>query len=98
MATDDIPRPAVNTPIGSHHTWVGLLFDHGFIGCLVFAVAMAWSFIDLLIKAQRSTVAKTGLGILIILTVFSFGEPIPTYSYLLVSFLFLGIVFNQKIN
>lgn len=96
MAQDNIPKPLVPTPIGSHHTWVGLLFDHGLIGCLAFAIAMGWSFIDLLIKAQTSESAKMGLGILIILTIFTFGEPIPTYSYLLwPGFLFLGILFKE---
>ncbi|ACK72960.1 conserved hypothetical protein [Gloeothece citriformis PCC 7424] len=100
MAQDNIPKPLVVTPIGSHHTWVGLLFDHGLVGCVAFGVAMTWSFINLLIKAQTSDYAKAGLGILITLTFFSFGEPIPTYTYLLwPGFLFLGILFkgNEKI-
>jgi hypothetical protein len=61
-------------PIGTHHTWFGLLFTHGLVGCVAFAVALFWSFIDLLIKAQNHENARIGLRIVLILIIFSFSE------------------------
>jgi ABC-type multidrug transport system fused ATPase/permease subunit len=40
-------------PIGSHHTWYGLLFVKGIVGLFALAVPMALSFLVLLFKAQK---------------------------------------------
>ena len=76
------PEIVAHMPIGTHHTWFGLLFTHGIVGCTALAVALAWSFIDLLIKAQNSELAKVGLSIVSVLLVFTIGENINALAYL----------------
>ncbi|MGF1677078.1 MAG: O-antigen ligase family protein, partial [Rivularia sp. (in: cyanobacteria)] len=48
------PGPPVlaNLPIGSHHTWVGLLYTKGLVGFLALLLPVLCSFLDLLIKAR----------------------------------------------
>lgn len=69
-------------PIGSHHSWYGLLFVKGIVGLFALAVALLFSFIDLLIKSQTSQTAKVGLGFVIILFLYTFGENLEILSYL----------------
>lgn len=92
------PGPAwVNVPIGTHHTWLGLLFTHGLVGCIAFATALFWSFIDLAIKAQNNQNAKTGLRIILVLMLFSFSEHFDGSVYVFwPGLLMLGIAFNEK--
>jgi len=54
-------------PIGSHHSWYGLLFVKGIVGFYALLIPMLWSFLALMIKAQSSKTAQTGLAILLIL-------------------------------
>lgn len=76
------PAVANFMPIGSHHTWLGLLYVHGIVGFIALATPMLFSFVDLLTKAQTSKTAQTGLAVLIILFLFSFGENLETLAYL----------------
>ncbi|AFY76736.1 MAG: O-antigen ligase domain-containing protein [Hydrococcus sp. C42_A2020_068] len=69
-------------PIGSHHTWYGLLFVKGIVGLLALAIPMALSFLVLLVKAQKSETAQTGLTILFILFLYTFGENLEILAYL----------------
>ena len=80
----DSRGPAItkHMPLGSHHTWFSLLFTHGIVGCIAFAVAMIWSFIDLVIKAQNYQLAKVGLSILLVILVFTISEKVNTLAYL----------------
>lgn len=83
-------------PIGSHHSWYGLLFVKGMVGFAALAVPMAWSFVELLIKAQRGGIARTGLGLLLIFFLYTFGENLEILSYLLWPGLFvMGMAFSQ---
>jgi len=68
--------------IGSHHTWYGLLFVKGIVGFIALAVAMAYSFIDLVIKAQRNEVCRVGVSIILILFLYTFGENLEILAYL----------------
>jgi len=67
-----IVTPWLNTPgIGTHHTWVGLLFIRGIVGLSAFVIPLFWSFIDLLYKSQKNATARVGLGIVLVLFLFS---------------------------
>lgn len=76
------PHLVEGMPIGSHHTWYGLLFVKGIIGFYALAVPMAVSFIVLLVKAQRSETGRVGLTILFILFLYTFGENLEILAYL----------------
>ncbi|MBV1908265.1 MAG: O-antigen ligase domain-containing protein [Kangiellaceae bacterium] len=69
-------------PIGSHHSWYGLLFVKGIVGFAALAIAVVYSFIELLVKSQTSETAKVGLGVIIILFLYTFGENLEILSYL----------------
>ncbi len=71
-------------PIGSHHSWAGLLFVKGIVGFIALAVPLAFSFVDLLIKSMdsRRPTAKVGLSVVMILFLYTFGENLEILVYL----------------
>lgn len=69
-------------PIGSHHTWIGLLFTKGLVGFIALLLPVLWSFIDLLIKAQKSANAKAALSFLLTLLLFTFNDSQEVLAYL----------------
>lgn len=91
------PFIIVKLPLGSHHTWIGILFTHGLVGCFALAVAFLWSFIDLLIKAQTSETAKVGLSIFLIITISSFADNVEFFAYLYYpGLIILGSAFKES--
>lgn len=69
-------------PIGSHHTWAGLMFVKGIAGILGLAIPMILSFVVLLIRAQKHKVAGVGFGVLLILAFYTIGENLEVLVYL----------------
>jgi len=69
-------------PIGSHHTWYGLLFVKGLVGFYSLAIPMALTFIVLVIKSQRYESAQIALGVLITIFLYTFGENLEILAYL----------------
>jgi O-Antigen ligase len=85
-------------PIGSHHTWFGLLYVKGIAGLLTLAIPMAWTFMELVIKAQADRAARCALGILLVLLMFSFGENLEILVYLFwPGMIIIGIVTRRRI-
>ena len=85
-------------PIGSHHTWVGLLFTKGIVGLTALAVPMLWSGIVLTIKAQTDRVARVALGVLIIVFLASFGDNIEMLAYIIwPGLIIIGIALRRPI-
>lgn len=76
------PKITLFMPIGTHHTWFGVLYDKGLLGLIALAFPLWLSFIDLLYKARRSQTAKLGLNILLVIFLFTFGERIDGLVYL----------------
>ena len=68
-------------PIGSHHTWYGLLFVKGAVGFSSLALPMLASFVELTLKAQSSRTARGGLAMLITLLLYTFGENLEILVY-----------------
>lgn len=69
-------------PIGSHHSWIGLLYVKGIVGVLALAVPFVLSIVLTAFKAQSDRAARAALGILLTLSIFSFGENLEALSYL----------------
>ncbi|AFY58138.1 O-Antigen ligase [Rivularia sp. PCC 7116] len=95
------PGPPVlaNLPIGSHHTWIGLLYTKGLVGFMALFVPVLLSLLDLFIKAEHSKIAETSFSILLILILFSFGEQIDILGYIIwPGLIIMGIAFKQKIR
>ncbi|QHU98719.1 O-antigen ligase domain-containing protein [Synechocystis sp. CACIAM 05] len=76
------PHVVEYMPIGSHHTWYGLLFVKGIVGFYALAIPMVLSLFLLLIKAQRYAVAEAGLAVLFILFLYTFGENLEILAHL----------------
>ncbi|HCF26553.1 MAG TPA: capsular biosynthesis protein [Cyanobacteria bacterium UBA11049] len=94
------PRgPAItgHMPIGTHHTWLSVLFMHGLVGCTILVIALFWSFLDLLMKAPIYKTANVGLSIILTIFIFSFGENIDSLTYMYwPGLLLLGIAFKEE--
>lgn len=69
-------------PIGSHHTWYGLLFVKGVVGFAALALPMVWHFVTTAVDAVRSPRGKLPFSIMLLLTILSFGENIEVELYL----------------
>ncbi|MCK0098441.1 O-antigen ligase domain-containing protein [Qipengyuania sp. S6317L1] len=69
-------------PIGSHHSWYGLLFVKGLLGAASLAVPLVATFLVLLVKAQADRTARAGLGLALALVLYSFGENLEILAYL----------------
>jgi hypothetical protein len=84
-------------PIGSHHTWHGLLFVKGAAGFAGLALPMAWSFVELSLKAQSDRVARAGLAVLLALALFSFGDNLEIVAYLIwPGLIVIGIALGRR--
>ncbi|WP_341365896.1 O-antigen ligase domain-containing protein [Yoonia sp. BS5-3] len=70
-------------PIGSHHTWWGLLFVKGVVGMLALLVPFVWQTLIALIDAAKSPRGRLPMGIMMTLTLLSFGENIEIEAYML---------------
>ncbi|ETX28227.1 capsular biosynthesis protein [Roseivivax isoporae] len=70
-------------PIGSHHTWWGLLFVKGLAGFLALLVPLAWHTALALRDAARTPRGALPLGLLMTLWLLSFGENIEIEAYML---------------
>ena len=93
------PGPAIvgHLPIGSHHTWIGLLFVKGLVGFIALLVPMVLTFIDLTIKALQSVTARVALSIYLTLLFFSFSEQIDVLAYMCFpGLIVMGIAFQEK--
>lgn len=91
------PIIVASMPIGSHSTWSGLLYVQGLVGFIAFIFPLLWSFIDLLMKAQRTKSAEIGLSILLVLFIFTFSENISDLAYIYwAGLLIIGIAFKGK--
>jgi hypothetical protein len=88
-------------PIGSHHTWAGLLYVKGIVGFLALAVPMAASAVELVRRAvsSRYALGAAGLGVLAILFLYTFGENLEILVYLYwPGMILLGQALQEKPN
>lgn len=69
-------------PIGSHHSWYGLLFVKGLVGFLAFIIPFGVTGIILFYKSQTIRIAQLGLGLFLILGFFSMSENIESLAYM----------------
>ncbi|WP_321323206.1 O-antigen ligase family protein [uncultured Parasphingorhabdus sp.] len=69
-------------PIGSHHSWYGLLFVKGLLGLLALAVPLTITLALLLRSALLSRLGQTGFAMTLLLFMYSFGENLESLAYL----------------
>lgn len=84
-------------PIGSHHSWFGLLYVKGIVGFIALALPMLCCFIDLLIASQNRQTAKVGLSLILVLFLYTFGENLEILVYLIwPGLIMIGIGCQEK--
>jgi O-Antigen ligase len=81
----EMPGPKVlkGMPLGSHHTWVGLLFNQGVVGFTAILVASASTVILLAMQAKVDRLARVALAIMLVLIFTSMGESMEKLAYLI---------------
>lgn len=70
-------------PIGSHHTWFGLLFVKGMVGFAAFLVPLVWHTFVVVIDAARHPRGYLPMGIIMTIVLLSFGENLEIEAYML---------------
>jgi hypothetical protein len=93
------PHLVEYVPIGSHHTWIGLLFVKGLVGMLACMLPLVWSVLELALRCIRDRVSRAAFGCMIVFVLFSFGENADVLAYLIwPAFLILGIAARRRIS
>ncbi|MCF1502422.1 hypothetical protein L0F51_01410 [Afifella sp. H1R] len=86
------PHVVEYMPIGSHHTWYGLLFVKGLVGVWALLVPLVWQFWIVAVDSVKGRRGRLPLGIVLVFIILSFGENIEIEAYLLwPALLLLGI-------
>jgi hypothetical protein len=76
------PKIVEGMPIGSHHTWLGLLFVKGSVGLFALAVPMIISMAFFLFFIQQNIKARAAFCMLLVFTFYSFFENLEILAYL----------------
>jgi O-Antigen ligase len=95
----EIPGPKVlkGMPLGSHHTWIGLLFNHGIVGFTAILIAVVTTVMLLALKAKVDRLARVALAIMLVVLFTSMGESMEKLAYLIWPALVLvGIAFRPQ--
>jgi hypothetical protein len=70
-------------PIGSHHTWWGLLFVKGVVGMGALLVPLLWQTVLALLDAARGPRGRLPLSLAMTIVLLSFGENLEIEAYML---------------
>ncbi|MCL1139544.1 O-antigen ligase domain-containing protein [Shewanella pneumatophori] len=86
-------------PIGSHHTWYGLLFVKGIFGAIALALPMLVSLLSLIGNVFSSKLSATAVAILLQLFIYTFGENLEILAYLFwPGLIVIGIAHKARVN
>lgn len=93
------PKSVEFMPIGSHHSWFGLLYVKGLIGLLAFACPLVLSLLYFLWQANRSPQHATAFTLMVVLCVYSFTENLEILAYLVwPALLWIGASMRSQSN
>ena len=70
-------------PIGSHHSWYGLLFVKGIVGLFSLALPLLFSLVQLAWWCRRLPIARVGLAMALLMFLYTFGENLEILAYLI---------------
>jgi hypothetical protein len=91
------PPIVESMPIGSHHSWYGLLFVKGAVGFIALLVPLLFSFAVISVRAQKSRNARTALAVLIFFAFSTMTENVEMLAYLTwPGFVMLGIAAGER--
>lgn len=77
------PHLVEHMPIGSHHTWYGLLFVKGVVGFAALLLPLLWQLWLALSDAAKGPRGRLPLGIVMTIVLLSFGENLEIEAYML---------------
>ncbi len=93
------PKIVERMPIGTHHTWYGLLFIKGAIGLVALALPLFFTALCLFVTQHKSTISKTGFLLIIVTVCYSFFENLEILAYLYWPvLLWIGIALKANVN
>ena len=69
-------------PIGSHHSWYGLLFVKGLSGAIALAVPMIATLVACVVAAMRDRYGRLALAMILTYWLYSFGENLEVLTYI----------------
>lgn len=85
-------------PIGSHHSWYGLLFVKGIVGLFALLVPLLATICALSIRAIKSRDARAALGIMVFFCFTTFTENVEMLAYLMwPGFVVAGAAVSRRI-
>jgi hypothetical protein len=85
-------------PIGSHHSWYGLLFVKGAVGFGALLVPLVATVLVLIARAQKNRNARTALGIMLFFGFTTFTENVEMLAYLMwPGFVMLGLASRGRV-
>jgi hypothetical protein len=76
------PHMVEYMPIGSHHSWYGLLYVKGLFGALALALPMLATLGAAAVAATRSASGRLALAMMLIYWLYSFGENLEVLTYI----------------
>lgn len=84
-------------PIGSHHSWYGLLFVKGIVGLLALAIPMVITLFYLFWRSLFCRTAQVGLCLITVFICYSFFENLEILSYLYwPALIWIGMALNPE--
>jgi hypothetical protein len=86
-------------PIGSHHTWFGLLFVKGLTGFIALAAPLGYTLFMAIWLATRGPIGRMAFAMTMVLLLYSFGENLEVLGYLIwPGLMMLGVACRQARN
>ena len=91
------PHMVEYMPIGSHHSWYGLLFVKGITGAVALAIPMLATLAACFRAAMRDRAGRLGLAMILTYWFYSFGENLEVLTYIAwPALLAIGIVLRME--
>jgi hypothetical protein len=91
------PHMVEYMPIGSHHSWYGLLYVKGLAGVIALAIPMVWTLLAAIRKSVEGRVGQLGLAMSLTYWLYSFGENLEVLTYIAwPALLAIGIALRPK--
>jgi len=89
------PKIVESMPIGTHHSWYGLLFVKGIVGLLALAIPMVITSIYLLWQSHSNKTSRSALCMILVFICYSFFENLEILAYLYwPALLWIGMALN----
>jgi len=92
---DKGPKIVEGMPIGSHHSWYGLLFVKGIVGLLALAIPLVFTCLYLFWNSVKSQICYSATLMILVIICYSFFENLEILSFILwPALLWVGISLN----